>query len=400
MPLPSPIVSAIGVSAITSTARVREVDRLWHKLDPEEAPLMTTMMALKGAQQKTVRAEKVEYHEHRPLPRWDTFTAAPASTGDTTLSVGRPTLWNEGDLGKVAATGEIFRCTAETSANPITVTRSFGDTAAAAISAGDRILRMGNANIDGDVSRSPRASDLTQFTNQMQIFRNSVKLTSMGVERELYSTRALLAEKRREAFREHRMDMNYSYQHGEKVDSTGTVDDGSTQYMGACDGLYTLAENGNVLDFSVLSPAGRVTEDALRRATYMASRFPASKGRRRFQLWAGSLILQGIQDLGDSRVRISPDASKLGLDIREYQTPYGMLEIIFDPTLEGPYAGLGLVIQKQDLVHYTYRNHATKLYPNRQKNDEMAVKEEYITVSCPALHFARTKAVLLKNVTY
>lgn len=100
-------------------------------------------------------------------------SAAGQTAGDTTFTVGSTANVIIGMIMRVNSTGENVIINSIVSATQVTVTRSFGTTAAAAIGASVFLYQVGNAYEEASLRPAALVINPVRITNLTQIFRNS-----------------------------------------------------------------------------------------------------------------------------------------------------------------------------------------------------------------------------------
>ena len=93
----------------------------------------------------TTKTEKINWDTDRYLPTSDTLSAAVSSTTQTLIPVTSISYYNTNQAWQNTRTLEIIGITAvNTATSNLTVTRSLGSTAAAAMVSGDTLVRLGS----------------------------------------------------------------------------------------------------------------------------------------------------------------------------------------------------------------------------------------------------------------
>lgn len=124
----------LATNDILSNSIVIDMSDTIAELEPDEAPLTVFLMKLA---KENAQSYKVEWLENRGRAHWTQVNnGAGYADSATSIVVDDGTIIAVGDNVKVARTGEVMRVTA-VSTNTLTVTRAFGETAAAAINDND-----------------------------------------------------------------------------------------------------------------------------------------------------------------------------------------------------------------------------------------------------------------------
>jgi hypothetical protein len=93
------------------------------------------------------------------------------------------------------------------------------------------------------------------------------------------------------------------------------------------------------------------------------------------------------------------DEKTYGMDVTQYTSPFGSLNLVYHRLLEGTKYGGYIILVDMDQVAYRYlanddQNRDTKVLTNRQPNDQDGRKDEYLTEFGLEVRQQRTHAVL------
>ena len=259
--------------------------------------------------------------------------AAPVT--DITLSAG------EGAYVPVRAilvnqqTGESFSVDSK-AGDVLTVTESWGGTAAAGITSGDTFVVMPVAETEGSSSESSITTVETQGTNYTQIMRWPFDVTGTENASKLYGGGDLGYQGRKAGIEFHkRMDLAFFFNEknldsAAKRRSTGGLNEFITSYrqdMGATFNLTTFYN---------------FAEDFFRYGSKDKVAF-ISRG-------IGTQI--AIQ--ADSKVERVESAKSIGMHVTRLESPHGRLRLINHDSLEGPiFGGYGFIVDPEN-IGYRY----------------------------------------------
>lgn len=319
-------------------------------------------------------------------------TTASASSSATTLTVADSSVFKGGHVIMEEVTLEKMLVVADpTSATTISVQRGFGVTAAAAVTSGDNLLIIGNANSEGATSPNVVSYSPTSPSNNTQIFRNALYLTRTAMKTRLRTGNSR-EEAKRETLELHSLELEKAFIFGEPFSSTGAngqpmlTTGGVISFLGA-DGTFT-----NIWDFSVLTFNIANWENTLE----LFFRYGASEKL----LLAGSTVINQLNQLvkKSSVMNLVPGDTSYGMKIREYETPFGTLYVKMHPLLSIHPTfkswALGLDVSK---LRFRYIDD-TDFRPNIQLPDVDAQKDEFLTEA--GLELQHQKAhMLVKNIT-
>lgn len=371
----------------TTAILVRDVGSKVFLVDPSAAPF--TLLTAKAGEQVAMNP-RYEWYEKTLRPKISQVNnAAGYTAGDTTLTVDDGTVYQVGDLVRVLRTGEIMRVTANT-ATSITVTRGFGETAAAALLDNDDLLVVGSAHAEGADAGPPDEWQERHVFNFTQIFRRPFGVSATREASETYfgQTRPRL---RAEKAIEHAIDIERAFLFGERRESVS----GNT-VIRSTRGFVKWATS-NIKD-----AGGTLTEPELE--DWLADVFKATGAGDTRVLFASAKVVSVIDQLGASRLQMVPSDRTYGLAVGQYFTSHGTLNIIKHRLLEFGLTGTqgfgdqAFAVDPKQLKMRPLSGRTTKLRVGVQSPGVDGWIDEYLTeaglqFSLPEVHG------ILKNVT-
>jgi hypothetical protein len=289
--------------------------------------------------------------------------------GDTAIDVDNGAYFRINDLVVVPRTSEVMVVTNVVS-NTLTVERSVGSTAAAALVDNDPLLILGPSYPEGSTLQSARSTKEVLQTNYTQIFRHPYHLTNtevaMGKSGGLYPLPGGddVTLQRTKKLIEHGRDINLSAYWNQSASGT------SNPTQRATGGLYEYIPASNRDAVAVLTEAE--FNDGLRSAFRYGAETKFLFCSRKF----AGIINQYMADVQ----RVKPGESKYGVKMVEYTSPHGTLNIVTDHAIEGDeYDKFGFIVDLADLKYRFLPGRDTQLMLDRQATDEDGIKEEYLT---------------------
>ena len=367
--MPTVINARESTSNVLSTHNVRSVDPKLDYLDADDAPLEVITRKIS---KERVENPKVEWGSKELAPRWDRVNDASGITaGETTLVVDNGSYFQIGSVVNVPRTGENFRVTA-ISTNSLTIARSVGDTAAAAINDDDDLVIIGNAQKEGaDVGTESSVQEALAF-NYTQIMREPFGQTRTQSKTATYfnETRASI---RREHLTYHRIDIERQILFGQKaLDATSTAN--PLRYM------------GGVLEYvttNVVSSVGTWTEPEIE--DWSQDLFAHTGGSGTRLLLVSPLVASALNQIAAGRLQVAPKESTYGVAIKQWLTAHGTLLIATHRLLENGaggngYGGYAIALDPQKLG-WAYIDD-TQLLMDRQGNGVDGWTDEWLTEGC------------------
>jgi hypothetical protein len=330
------------------------------QLENDKAKLATRLSALED--DNSAFAQTVHWMSDELNPKADAVNnGAGYAAGATTITVDNGGYFRARDLVKVPRTGEVLLVTA-VSTNDLTVTRSAGGTAAAAIVDNDPLVILGPAYAQGATLQAARSTVEVDNVNYMQIWRHPFKVTgthkAVGGKGGHY-VEDDTATQRRKKMLEHARDINLTAYHGEKDLTSGT---------GLAGGIIERIASGNIDSTAAL------TETAFNAALKTMFRYGSSTKT----LYCSRAVAGIIDGLLRDRLRYAVGDKTGGNSFSQYQSTHGLVKIVSDHALEGAtYDKYAVLMDEEGCKYRTLR--ATELLTGRQTPDEDAEVEEYLT---------------------
>jgi len=265
-------------------------------------------------------------------------------------------------------TSEVMRVTADqVSATSVTVERSSGSTAAAALNDNDTLIVIGKAYTEGDTIGTAVRRAPTVVTNYTQIFRTSLFLTRTAMKTRL-RTKSQYQRSKREALEEHSIEMEKAFIFGEQAEATDATNGMVRRMTKGVKAFIT----SNTNDFSA-----SVTESAFDSQMETAFRF----GSTEKLALCGSTTINVLNQLAKNKstIQIGPAESVYGMKMQQYVTPFGTLYLKMHPLFNqisnwrGYMLGLDL-----NNIRYRYIDDTSFLTHRQGKGDD-ARKDEFLT---------------------
>ena len=267
-----------------------------------------------------------------------------------------------------AATNEVMRCTADSTATSLTVERGIGG-GAAAIDDAANLFIAGTAYEEGATSPTGISFDASVASNFTQIFR-----TAFTVTETLRATNLRTGDKEDEmatkALKLHMQDIERAMFFGKKTEANASTAQ-PTRYTG---GLISTITNVN--DRSTAS--GVMTEDQFDRSL-IEDVFAFGSNQK--IMFCGAKVAGHLQKFGKDRWQPTVVEGSYGVNLTRYATFAGDLMVHLHPQFR-QVPGMDNAAVIIDFPHLKYRfmeGRDTQLLRDRQSNDMDAVKHEYLT---------------------
>lgn len=362
--------TARGTMGITPEQIVVDMSNEISLLQPRLYPLT---VILKKLSTNPTHNYRFDWLDDSLLARWCSAAAqALADATTVTLGTGEGALVGANDLIKVIDTDEVIKVDS-VAGDVATVTRGYGVTTADVIPEGAKLLIMGNAMAQGSASSAEKYQNTVPFYNYTQIIKTSYSITNTLDAMKLYGGAELNRLRKKKGI-EHGESIEYALMLGErKLDTSGsqptTTTGGIMQFLKGVAPTKTL-DTSTVTDLKLQKKA---LDDFIEEVmTYGSSK----------KLWICSpTILNFVNNIAYDKLQLvqSDNDKTFGLDITQWRTPHGTLNITQHPLLTQGLAGHSIVLDTDELEYRPLTGRDTQLKTNIQNNDEDGKREMYIT---------------------
>ncbi len=334
-------------------------------LEPSAQPL--AVFSRMANKKKTV-ATKFSWLESRSKARFDTTSGAVASTTTTTIPVTHGAYFQQWDQVLNTRTGEQMRVDAVIGDN-LTVTRGIGSTAAN-LNSGDELLIIGTAQPEGDTSKDARSNLPSKVTNYTQIFRTSFEVSGSLEASAFQVAPAEWPRQAKDKGIEHAKDIEYTLLLGRKSATTP--------------GNAEARTTGGLLSFVTTNQTdagGDLSEAEFNAWMGQFARYSSGQG---LLALASQVAVSALNKFPASKQQTKNDETTYGMSVTHYTSPFGSLNLVYHPLLEGTKYGGYLIGVNMDEVAYRYLGNDqvsrdTKVLPNRQAPDLDGTKSEYLS---------------------
>lgn len=255
--------------------------------------------------------------------------AAGYSTSDTSIVVDDASIFAVNDLVDNVDTGEVFVVTSvNTSTNTIGIERSWGATAAAAITDNDDLLIIGNAYSESSGYQLNPVRITATKSNYIQDSRHSFSGSYVLDKSELYGgdQRAYMRNK---FLVEHQRYQEASLLFGEKADGTGA------------DG-HPKKSTGGVIEFQAANNVTAIGGTLTKAAWHSFLKDIFTYGSNEKIILASPTVANAISNFAaddssapKSQMWVMNNASSFGLNVMSYTTKFGIVHIIMHGMLTG-----------------------------------------------------------------
>jgi hypothetical protein len=364
----STMIGVAGTQAILSNQRIVDMADKIYLLEPNAAPLYVLVSKLN---KRVAINTTFSWLEDVLNPSWVTL-AVSASANATALTAAYDYI-NTFDVVKVIESGELLLCTSKTN-TAVTVTRSWGDTAAADITTAYNLLILGPAFQEGSTQANlvTHSTKSTVKTNYLQIFRKSVEITRTLANSELYGGNDRNYQRKKKGI-EFLRDLERSFLYGEDIeDTSGSVTTHARRTTAGLDHFISTNDTSSV---------GTMTESEFE--SFLRSVFRYGTNTR--YLMCAPLAISVISQWAQGKLQVFPTDKTYGIAITQYVSPHGTVNLVKNVMLEHSsisstsyYAGYLYALELEDIVYRYLQNRDVQMETDIQDNGDDTYKDQYI----------------------
>jgi hypothetical protein len=334
-------------------------------LEPDAAPLT---VVTKNITKKGTGNPKFQWQEDELDPRFDAVNnGAGYADSATAIVVDNGAYFEAQNIVYVPRTGESLRVT-DVTGNTLTVVRSVGSVAAAALVDNDELLITSTAQPEGDASRPARSRNQTTVYNYTQIFRTPWDATETARHSEYEADDDWDYQALKHGI-EHKKSIEYALMVGAREEDTSSGQARRTT------GGFRHYVSTNATD-----AGGALTEAEFFTALRPCFRYGAK------EKWgfASQLSVDVLNTFPRGKLEIQQGEKTFGLRVFQYISPHGTLNLVTHYLLEGTTLGGQIWVMDSDVVKYRYLvnkrgSRDTMLNKEIQANDVDGRKDEYLT---------------------
>lgn len=368
------VTGAQTTTTIVSNQLAIDIGKLIHLLEPDSYPLTVFTNALES---RDTLATKFKWMEDESKARYDTQNGG-ATSGATEVPVTHGTYFAQWDQVQNTRTGEQFRVD-QVVGNTLVVTRGIGSTAAA-MNDTDELLIIGTAQPENDVSKVARSKSPSLAENYTQIFRETYELSDTAANIGYAVNPREWDRIQKNAAIEHSKNKEYTLLFGRK--SATTPGSAETRTTGGALSFI----NSNQVD-----AGGTLSEQEFGAFMLGVNRFGSKK---KLGLLSGAATI-ALNKFPASKQITKQDETTYGVNVTQYQGPFGILKTVYHPLLEGTkYGAYAIVLDMGNIARRTIPNRDTKIRQNIQPPDQDGRKDEVLEESGLEFGLQRTHGLI------
>ncbi|MHA2067377.1 MAG: SU10 major capsid protein, partial [Candidatus Thorarchaeota archaeon] len=306
-----------SATGINQDKRVVEMKDKIFLLEPSAAPL--TLLTNK-ARREEVSNPEFKWLEQEHVPHKDAVNASAGYTaGDTAITVDNGAYFRANMLVQVQRTHEVMKVLSVLGNKLVTVTRSWGGTAAAALVDNDALSILGPIAEEGASPETSWSSQSVTQSNYTEIVRNPFQATGTVMASELYGGADFDVIQKLRGI-EHAKYIELKLLFGEKAEvTTGTGPERSTGGI-----LEVISTNAD--DYG-----GAFSLEELFTSAETFLRY----GSNSKMLFCGAAVVSAISLAGAGRLEMVPSDQAFGIAIDRLITPHGNFMVVKHHLFDG-----------------------------------------------------------------
>jgi hypothetical protein len=374
-----------GNLTVDSSLLVRDVvNKLIYK-EPDLGPL-TILLRHPKMRKGTAKSWKHEWAESDNMTQYTQINNSGGYTaGATSFILDDSSIVGITSILVNQRTNETYRVTANnTSTNTVTVSRSWGGTAAAALNDNDYVSILGTSPAEGDDSQVGQVTNESWKDNYVQEFRHPFGASWVAQASDVYF-QALMPRRRAERMRDHKMNIELSLFYNEKA----TVTSGDER-------ISTLGGMKEFITTNATSFGGIVTFDEMVDAAEDDFEF----GSDTKFLFVGKAGYSGVAKVTTDTIRTANTVETFGLKLRQLELQHGTLMLHKHKLFRGnQYTKRGFVLDLNNIAYVPMqklsngRGGDTYLRQDLQSTSATANKEEWYTAATLRRELEDTHAI-------
>jgi hypothetical protein len=355
------VIGTRSTTNILSNQQAIDIGKTISLLEPDVQVL--TVLS-RDAESRDTTATKFKWLEDESKARFDTTSAAVASTTANEIPVVHGSYFQRWDQVLNTRTGEQLRID-NVVGNTVVVTRGIGSTATAMLE-GDELYIIGTAQPEGDTSKEARSKTPTLGENNTQIFRTPYEITGTAENIGYMVNPREWDRLQRNAGIEHAKDIELALLFGRKSATTpGSQEDRTT---------------GGVLSFistNQTDAGGTLSEAEWNAFLLQVMRY---NSRKEALGLASGVGLSALNKFPASKQITKQDESSYGMNVTQYGGPFGTVKTVYHKLMEGTkYGGYIIVVDMSEVAWRPLSNRDTKIRTNIQAPDLDGQKDELLT---------------------
>lgn len=292
--------------------------------DPDLSKFTHFLMKMED---ETVTDPKFHQFEDQDIPLWSQVNGGTLTSGTTTITVDDGTVFFADARCIIPRTGEVFLVGAVSTNDLTGCSRGHSGTSAAALLDNDYVLVLGEIVYEMDTVGTVRSTQPTTVYNYCQTFRKAWSASGRDLATQKRTVQDDVRDKSL-ALRNMKRDMEHAFRFGTRY----TTGSGTTTQMYTGGFEYFVTSN-------VYQANGYLTEPFLLAVCKDLFTYGTSNKKLGFAGPEAMAQLASLGMLADTVISADDkDRNWLGMDIRQFISPFGIIDFVWDKSLTKGYA--------------------------------------------------------------
>ena len=338
--MPTIIRDVMDSNVVLDTNQMPDNDALLYLLKPYQSQLFQKLYFSERPSEEVTDAKGLfSYFEDELYPHQSTTSAAitgGSATENLYAKLTYPTYFQLDDILLIEASEQLVYVSTWTSGSAVTVTAMDGTNITAVAGVGGYIKKLGSRNAEYNTPRIATATQEVLVSNYLTIFNESVEMTSREQAAKHFSNGRSFEEQIQKRVEEMKQmferNLMFSTSSGRNTNGTSPV----TWGKGFLGTVVT-----NKISYTL------VTEDAL--DAFLQGVFDNGGSDSR-DFYLGANLTTAVNKILKDKYQITAiPAHEYGVDLSRYLTPFGMVNVYWNPRLDGKFTNYGFAVDWENI---------------------------------------------------
>lgn len=338
------VVSGVRSSQSYPAAQLKpDIERALFLLEPYQTPFLQFLFFSAGVKQKKVinKTGKYSWFEDEYFPHQAAltaaFTAPGAATGD--LTIANYAYFKQNDIILIEDSDQMAYVTATPSSSTVAISSLDASTNLLAAANGTNVKILGNLNNEYAGTPTAMSTQAVEKNNYLTIFTEAVATTGRDEAGEAWTDGETHDEQVEKKIKELKLKVERFFMLSTATPATRTV----SSY------LWTY---GNGALGRITTNVSTYTAGAMTLAQWNAHWLKVfAKGSKRRIHYVGSQQLSDINAMIADKVQLKENiTTEFGVQMSRIYTDTGIVDLTWDPVLDGKYTNYGISLDPEDVV--------------------------------------------------
>ena len=320
-----------------------DIERALFLLEPYQTPFLQFLFFSEGVKQKKVinKFGKYSWYEDEYFPYQTTILTSASlgsATGNIVVASGAGNYFKSGDIILLETSNQMAYLTGAPSTDTLSISTMDGTTTLNAVTAGDYVKIMGNQNNEYSTSPTAMSTEAVEKYNYLTIFTEAVATTGRDEAGEAWTDGESHDEQVEKKIKELKLKIERFFLLSSASPATRTI----SSY------LWTY---GQGLLGRITTNTTQYTPGAMTEAQWNAHWLKVfARGSNHRIHYVGSKQLADIDAMIGAKVQLKDNiTTEYGVQMTRLYPPTGMVDVVWDPVLDGRFANYGFSIDPENV---------------------------------------------------